>query len=153
MNRRARNDMYMIRTFKIAAVAAILALPLMAGAQTVSLSDAIRTEIMKDPRSSSIPSAQIDLMVASLAQAASQQGVNASDIAWRPAEAKAEGSASCDFLCQINAIFGFGGNDYTIPLGLGLTSAFLILFISLMLHRHHKHGLVPPTVESIHTHS
>ncbi len=131
-----------------------LALPFAAGAQSTGLSQAIRAEILKDPRSSSIPAAQVDAMVASLAQAASQQGVTAADITWRPAEAKSNGSKplDCDFLCSINAIFGFGGNDFTIPIGLGVTSALLILFISMMLHRHHKHG-IHPTIESIHTHA
>ncbi len=143
-------------TFKFGALcaAAILSLPLLVGAQSAGLSEAIRAEIMKDPRSASIPSAQVDAMVASLAQAASQQGVTASDITWQPAEATTgSSSGECGFLCSINAIFGFGGNDYTIPVGLGVTSALLILFISAMLHRHHKHGIVPPTIESIHTHS
>jgi hypothetical protein len=136
------------------AVAAILALPFMVSAQSAGLSEAIRAEILKDPRSASIPSAQVDAMVASLAQAASQQGVTESDITWRPVEGSRETSAApCGFLCSVNAIFGFGGDDYTIPIGLAMTSALLILFISAMLHRHHKHGIVPPTVESIHTHS
>ncbi len=135
-------------------LAAVLALPLMVSAQTAGLSEAIRAEILKDPRSASIPSAQVDAMVASLAQAAAQQGVTESDITWRPVEAGEESApARCGFFCSVNAIFGFTGNDYTIPIGLALTSAILILFISLMLHRHHKHGIHPPTVESIHTHS
>ncbi len=134
--------------------AAIVSLPLLVGAQSIGLSEAIRAEILKDPRAASIPSAQVDAMVASLAQAAAQQGVTESDITWRPVEAaETESAAPCGFLCSINAIFGFGGNDYTIPVGLGLTSALLILFISMMLHRHHKHNIVPPTIESIHTHS
>lgn len=141
-------------TVQIAAVAVILTLPFLAGAQSAGLSEAIRAEILKDPRSASIPQAQVDLMVASLAQAAAQQGVSETDITWKPV---AEGIESvtprtCSFFCQIDEIFGFGGSDYTIPLGLGITSALLILFISLMLHRHHKHG-IHPTVESIHTHS
>ncbi len=133
--------------------AVILALPLFVSAQSVGLSEAIRAEIMKDPRSASIPSAQVDAMVASLAQAAQAQGVTESDITWRPVEAGEDAvPAECGFLCSVNAIFGFSGDDYTIPIGLGITSAILILFISLMLHRHHKHG-IHPTVESIHTHS
>jgi hypothetical protein len=134
--------------------AAVLALPLMVAAQSSGLSQAIRAEILKDPRSASIPSAQVDAMVASLAQAAAQQGVTESDITWRPVEAGQDGTqGACGFFCSINEIFGFGGNDYTIPVGLGITSALLILFISMMFHRHHKHGIHPPTVESIHTHS
>lgn len=133
-------------------MAAILTVPFMLNAQSAGLSAAIRTEIMKDPRSSDIAPAQIDAMVASLAYAAAEQGVTESDITWRPAEAGTGQSGPCGFFCQMNTIFGFGGNDHTIPLGLGITSALLILFISMMLHRHHTHGIVP-TVESIHTHS
>jgi hypothetical protein len=141
-------------TVATACASVLLALPLLVSAQSAGLSEAIRAEIMKDPRSSGIPQTQIDAMVATLAQAAQQQGVSEADITWRPAEAAASVPVtSCGFLCAINAIFGFGGNDYTIPIGLGVTSALLILFISMMLHRHHKHGIVPPTIESIHTHS
>ncbi len=138
----------------VVATAVILALPFMVGAQSTGLSEAIRAEILKDPRAADIPAAQVDAMVASLALAAAQQGVTESDITWRPAESSdASGAAPCGFVCSINAIFGFGGDDYTIPIGLGITSALLILFLSMMLHRHHTHGIVPPTVESIHTHS
>lgn len=134
--------------------AVLLSIPLLVSAQSQSLSEAIRAEILKDPRAASIPSAQVDVMVASLAQAAAEQGVTESDITWRPVEtSESTPVAPCGFFCSINAIFGFGGDDYTIPLGLGITSALLILFISMMLHRHHKHDIVPPTIESIHTHS
>ncbi len=142
----------MITSIKFAAVVALVVLPFTVGAQSVGLTEAIRAEILKDPRSASIPTAQVDAMVASLAQAAAQQGVTESDITWRPAVADTGTSGECGFFCSINEIFGFGGNDYTIPLGLGITSALLILFISMMLHRHHKHG-IDPTVEAIHTHS
>ncbi len=144
----------MRRTSHIALFAAvILSLPTLALAQSTGLAEAIRAEILKDPRASTIPSAQVDAMVASLAQAAAQQGVTESDITWRPATVGDEGQASCGFFCAVNTIFGFGGDDYTIPVGLAITSALLILFISMMFHRHHKHGIHPPTVESIHTHS
>lgn len=137
-------------TFAAVCATALLALPLVAGAQSDGLSQAIRAEILKDPRSSSIPVAQIDAMVASLAQAAQQQGVNEADITWRPVEVGSiSSSGTCGFFCSVNAIFGFGGDDYTIPVGLGITSALLILFISAMFHRHHVHG-VEPTIESIH---
>lgn len=140
--------------FLAISTAAILSLPFLVSAQSSGLSEAIRAEILKDPRSSNIPSAQVDAMVASLAQAAAQQGVTESDITWRPVESIEGGTASpCGFLCSVNAIFGFGGDDYTIPIGLGITSALLVLFLSAMLHRHHKHDIVPPTIESIHTHS
>lgn len=142
----------MMRSLTIASVcaAALLAVPVCAAAQTTGLESAIRAEILKDPRAADIPQAQIDAMVSALAQTAAAQGVSEADITWKPATR--EGAAiggPCGFLCTVNSIFGFGGNDYTIPIGLGVTSALLILFISMMLHRHHVHG-VEPTVEAIH---
>ncbi|MBP9757857.1 MAG: hypothetical protein KBD06_04615 [Candidatus Pacebacteria bacterium] len=142
----------MTRSLKLVTIcaAAVLAAPFMLSAQSAGLSNAIRAEIMKDPRSSDIPPAQIEAMVVALAQTASAQGVSESDITWKPVRAEsATGSVECGFFCTINRIFGFGGDDYTIPIGLGVTSALLILFISMMLHRHHVHG-VEPTVEAIH---
>jgi hypothetical protein len=142
----------MKRALKLATIcaAAVIAVPFMAGAQSLGLQNAIRAEIMKDPRSSEIPPAQIDAMVSALAQTAAAQGVSETDITWRPATRAGAGEpAACGFLCTINQIFGFGGDDFTIPIGLGVTSALLILFISMMLHRHHVHG-VEPTVDAIH---
>ena len=153
MNRTVTN---MKRSLTITTIllAAVMTVPLFVSAQSAGLSQAIRAEILKDPRSADIPQAQMDAMVASLAQAAAQQGVSESDITWHPVTAKNDSNTplECGFLCSVNAIFGFGGNDYTIPFGLGITSALLILFISMMLHRHHKHG-IHPTIESIHTHA
>ncbi len=132
-------------------VIAFAFIPLIASAQS-SLAETIRKEILKDPRASTISSTQLDAMVASLAQAAEAEGVTEADISWRPAEVGAETVVpeECDFFCRVNSIFGFAGEDYTIPIGLGVTSALLILFISMMLHRHHVHG-VHPTVDAIHT--
>lgn len=125
-------------------------MPLMMSAQSTGLSNAIRAEILKDPRSADIPQAQIDAMVSALAQTASAQGVSESDITWKPVTRQGGlEPEACGFFCTINRIFGFGGDDFTIPIGLGITSALLILFISMMLHRHHVHG-VEPTVEAIH---
>jgi hypothetical protein len=142
----------MIRSLTIASLctAAIIAVPALVGAQASGLESAIRAEILKDPRSADIPEAQMDAMVIALAQTASAQGVSEADISWRPATRGGDAnSGPCGFFCTVNRIFGFGGDDYTIPIGLGVTSALLILFISMMLHRHHVHG-VEPTVEAIH---
>ena len=142
----------MKHSFKIATIctAAVLTVPFMLSAQSTGLQRAIRAEIMKDPRSADIPQAQIDAMVSVLAQTASAQGVNEADITWKPVSVRGTPEdAQCGFLCTVNRIFGFGGDDFTIPIGLGITSALLILFISMMLHRHHVHG-VEPTVDAIH---
>ena len=142
----------MKHSFKFVTIctAAVISIPFMLSAQTTGLQNAIRAEIMKDPRSADIPKAQIDAMVSALAQTASAQGVSEADITWKPVKASsAPGGAECGFLCTVNRIFGFGGDDFTIPIGLGVTSALLILFISMMLHRHHVHG-VEPSVDAIH---
>jgi hypothetical protein len=108
------------------------------------LEGTIRAEIMKDPRSAEMTEEQIDLMVRVLAQDAADQGVTSDQIS--PTERQAEqpaSSASCGLLCSINHVFGFSGDDYTIPLALGFLSAVLILFMSLMLHHHHVRGVEP----------
>lgn len=142
----------MTRSLTIATICAtaVLSVPLLAAAQANGLENAIRAEIMKDPRSQDIPPVQMDAMVTALAQTAAAQGVSESDITWKPAtRGTAAAPAECGFLCTVNRIFGFGGDDYTIPIGLAVTSALLILFISMMLHRHHVHG-VEPNIDAIH---
>ena len=143
----------LVRTSALTLVSLALALPFAVQAQD-DLTATIRAEILKDPRAAQIPQAQMDTMVAALAEAASKQGVTSSDITWRPAEVDPSlpyDETPCEFFCYVNSIFGFGGGDYVIPLGLGVSSAILILIISMMLHRHHKHG-VHPTIEAIHEH-
>lgn len=130
-------------------LASIVAVPFVAFAQDASLSATIRAEIMKDPRSADIAPEQIDALVAALTQAAQEEGVTERDILWRPAEARVSQEPSCGFLCRVNEVFGFGGRDYTVPVGLGIASAILILFLTTMYHRHHEHG-VEPSIEAIH---
>ncbi len=121
---------------------------------TTELEMVIKTEMLKDSRAKLLPAEQLDAMVKSLAEAAMQQGVTASDITWTPVATGPDSVVKqqpeeCNFLCAVNRIFGFGGNDYVIPLTLGVTSAIIIIFISMMLHRHHVHG-VEPHIEAIH---
>lgn len=141
------------RTLALSLAALAAAVPFAVGAQSSGLEDAIRIEIMKDPRTRTIPVDQLEAMVESLTAAAEAQGVTESDITWRPAKTGQDAATAlpdnCGFFCAVNAIFGFGGDDYTIPIGLGITSALLILFISMMLHRHHVHGVVPH-IDAIH---
>ncbi len=140
---------------RIMCAIALVSSPLIVSAHEVDLSSdlaqSIRAEIMKDPRSGTIPTPELDAMISGLVHAAEEQGVQGGDVATLARADVGAAPVLCDFFCSVNAIFGFGGNDHTIPWGLGITSAILILFISLMLHRHHKHG-IEPTIHSIHTH-
>jgi hypothetical protein len=158
MNLPASKDMkkrYLGTTFF---VAVIILFPGLLFAQIDTLQEIIRAEIMKDARSQEIGPVDLDAMVAALAEAARSEGITAQDITWQPAQAVSteyesatEREASCNFLCQVNRIFGFAGNTYIIPLMLGVTSGIIILIVGSMLHRHHKHS-IEPTIESIHTH-
>lgn len=145
---------YSMRILLTASIAFSMIAPFTIQAQESDLVTTIRAEIMKDPRSTDIPPAQMDSMVAALAEAAAAQGVTATDITWRPAEVDTSAqptTADCGFFCRVNGIFGFEGDDYTIPLGLGVSSAILILIISMMFHRHHAHGVMP-TIDAVHEH-
>lgn len=142
----------MIRTSITFVLLAVLVTPFMTSAneQNASLEEVIRAEIQKDERAAGIPDAQLEAMVAALAEAARTQGVTASDILWRPAAATEETPVECGWLCKINSVFGFSGTDYSIPISLTLLSGILILFMAAMFHRHHTHG-VEPTIEAIHS--
>ena len=116
----------------------------------------IRAAILSDPRTAEMSEAEIDAMVGALAEEASVQGVGSSDIMWRPIEYGVPVSADrCgslpEFFCTVNEAFGFDGSDFTIPIGLGVSAAFLLFVIgSLLLHRHGHHpvqgaiGVTPP---------
>lgn len=127
----------MFAVFVLLAPLAITAQSADAGLQT-----AIRQALLTDPRTAALSAAQIDAMVLILAGEAQKRGLSARDIEWHPQTygASAEGDASAQscgsipgFLCALNTAFGFEGSDPTIAMGLGITSALLILIIGLML--------------------
>lgn len=130
------------------------ALPLAALAQSSSLEATIRAALLKDPRSAEMSAADVDAMVALLAQGASEEGVSSSDIEWRAEEAMptmiVEGESApapvCDgfpvFFCTVHDAFGFDGSNFIIPLGL-LISSGLLWFLLYELRHRHRTGEVP----------
>ncbi len=124
-----------ILLFSIAYAAPIL---VHAHAEDEDLHTSIRSALLSDPRTASLSAAEIDLMVDTLSEEALKQGITPGAIEWRPytesprAEALACGALP-DFLCALNTAFGFDGSDPTIAIGLGITSAILIVVIGLML--------------------
>jgi len=137
----------MIRTREIGvslAAALLLLLPLIGSAQTTSdsaLQSTIRAELLSDPRTSALSSAQLDAMVSLLTQQAQAQGITASDITWRPqsfssgAAPAAQESCAGNFTCVFDEAFGFVGSDTVIPFSLGAASMGLIWILAEMIHR------------------
>jgi len=105
----------------------------------------IRAAILSDPRTAAMSEAEIDAMVAALAQEAAAQSVTSQDIMWRPQEeggfTSEIGLGSCNMLCKLTNAFGFDGSDVTIPIGLGVSSALLLFLIGSLLH--HQYGRHP----------
>lgn len=121
---------------------ALVALPLFVQAQSADLQTTIRQALLSDPRTASLSAVQIDAMVQILVEEAERRGISSQDINWRPQQydtfAEGDGVASScgnipSFLCSLNQAFGFDGSDPTIAIGLGITSALLIVIIGLML--------------------
>ena len=114
-----------------------------AGDQHADLKSTIRAAIESDPRSSGMSDSELEGMATALSDEAAQQGVTASDIAWRPTEDQMVRESECgninSFLCALTDAFGFTGSDLVIPIGLGVTSAFLLFVLGTMLLRHHGH--------------
>jgi len=135
-----------------------LSVPLISSAQASDdLSATIRTAILSDPRTAEMSEAEIEHMVAALAQSAEEQGVSSYDIAWRPQEPAMMEEVvpvSCgsmpEFFCMLTAAFGLDGSDVAIPFALMVTSAILLFVIGSLLHhrygRHPVRGAMPPVV-------
>ena len=135
---------------QIALLALILSAPVLAHAQTNDLQTTIRAALLTDPRTASLSAPQIDAMVQVLVQEAEKRGVSAHDINWRPQNqntfvAYAAAVETCgsipSILCAFNSAFGLDGSDPTIPIGLGITSAIMILIIALMQEMKRRQGL------------
>ena len=135
--------------------AAVFCLPHLVRAQTAPPSDlraTIRAELLSDPRTSSLTSAQLNAMVDLLSQQAQKQGLSASDIEWHPtppapSDTTVVPAATCNgsFTCEIDQAFGFVGSDTTIPFVLGAASMGLIWSIAEILHRRkYPHLFAPP---------
>jgi hypothetical protein len=138
-------------------LALLLAMPMLLHAQTspadATSSDAtlratIENEIMADPRSQSMTSAQISAMVDALTQQAQKQGVTAQDLTYRPtipgstnANTAETNAALCqNFSCALSNAFGLDGSDPIIPLGLFIAAALFILIFSIMREAGHPHA-------------
>ncbi len=124
-------------------------LPLLAHAQTSDTSDlkaTIRAQLLLDPRSAQMPPAEFDAMVSALTEQAQKAGMTAKDIKWRPQlpPANTRGDTflfKCDpnsFMCSVSKAFGLDGGDLTIPIGLGISSALLVLILGTMMAVRHK---------------
>ncbi len=128
-------------------------IPVVVSAQTTQtdLRNAIQASILSDPRSQSIPPAQMQALVDALTQQAQAQHMSASDILWQPKTAEAAtlgsgpGATVCPsgwqgYACAFNQVFGFEGNNYEIPIFLLVTSLLLIAVL-WEVHQHHKKAL------------
>src|SRR3989344_6096780 len=104
-------SMRVSRTAVAISLALLLLAPLTLTAQTGELEDTIRAAILSDPRTAAMSEAEIDAMVAALAQEAATQGVTSQDIAWRPQEegAPTSGETQCGIMCALTNAFGFDG--------------------------------------------
>lgn len=111
----------------------------------------IMAALLSDPRTSSVPPAQLQALVNVLAEEASTQGLNAQDIKWQTAavaasfgDAREQKQAQCmgifPGLCPFSDAFGFTGNDAAVPLILFGTSG-LLLFLLYEIIRHHRKKL------------
>jgi hypothetical protein len=136
-------------------------LPSPSHAQTQSTDSAalqatIRAEILKDPRSSSLTSAQIDALVAALSSQAQKQGVTAQAIAYRPGAFVPPTNSNSAFgyepgtctdisspLCALGQALGFDNPDKEVPIGLWITSVLLIAVIWLMRRNPHLNASAP----------
>lgn len=126
----------------------LLALPFVAIAQTnAELEATIRSAILSDPRTADMTEAEIDAIVAALAEEAGAEGVTSYDILWQPQQetlATVEPVQTCSLpqiFCTLNQALGLDGSDIAIPIGLGVTAALLLFVIGSILH--HRHGQHP----------
>jgi hypothetical protein len=132
---------------------AMLALPLLAQAQTASqdqLRSTILSEITSDPRSQQMTQAQIYALVNALSVKAEQQGLTASALQYRPttgpsAPPNAGGAfQTCtDFSCSLSQAFGLDGSLPIIPIAFVVASGLFILIFGLMREMGHPHAQLP----------
>jgi hypothetical protein len=128
-------------------VALLLLTPLFIHAQinpsadSAQLRATIRSAILQDPRSASIPSAQLDVMVDALVTRAQGQGITSQSLAYVPGAIPRQPLASndalpCDgispALCPLAYAMGYNNPDKSVPIGLWITSGILIWVISRM---------------------
>ena len=129
--------------FAAAAILGIGLVPLISLAQT-DLRETIRAEIMKDPRSASIPAAQVEQMIDALTEEAQSKGITSEDILWAPLPTNTAASqnntaaeACTSFSCRIAGAFGGKDSIYTIPIL--LLSLVALVYIARFFHRRPHH--------------
>ena len=118
--------------YTLAALIALALLPSFALAQTTGsqadLQAQIRTAITTDPRSASMSQAQLDALVNALAGKASQQGMTAQDIVWRPYDPSA-------VTTQAPAGTANSGSELFYIL-IALFGLMATTFVAILMHHH-----------------
>lgn len=119
----------------------LMLIPALASAQSSDLSSTIRSELLKDPRTTNLSQSQLDAMVQLLSGEAQSRGMTSSDITWRPSTFSETVTDVCGdtpkILCVLDVAFGFLGPSSLIPYILGASSMALIWIFAEMLHRRH----------------
>jgi hypothetical protein len=146
----------MVRKALVTAILAASFLPVLASAQSSQddLRNAIQASLLSDQRTQAIPPEQLNALVDALVAQAQSQHMSAEDILWRPtqvseaavgaADPSVPGSTNCvpgfaGYLCQFNAVFGFEGGSFEIPLILLVVSGLLIAVLWEVIAHHRKH--------------
>ncbi len=140
----------------LVAVLLALSFAFMALAPSISLAQedelhaSIRAALMADPRTANMSEAELNAMVEIIAQQAQEQGITSQDIngEGEPTMGAPLSTAMpmCEmpaFMCELNEAFGFDGSDLKIPIGLGVSSAWLLFIIGMMIHKGMHKPVVP----------
>ncbi len=136
----------------VLAIAAFMPIAVSAQEANADLRSTIQNSVLADPRVANVPPAQLQELVDALFAQAQAQHMTSADILWRPQQAAAGSTfgnnqgaetTTCTsgwqgYLCNFNHIFGFEGNNYTIPVFLLVTTAFLIAVIWELIIHHRK---------------
>jgi hypothetical protein len=119
------------------------------------LRNAIEASVLADPRVANIPPEQLQGLIVALIAEAQAQHMTAADIMSRPVPQQAAAGSTFDnaqaqqqstacllgwqgYLCNFNKVFGFDGNNHTIPIFLLCVTAFLIAVIWELIIHHRK---------------
>ena len=110
------------------------------------LQTTILTQVMKDPRASSLPPSQLQAIVNSLTTEAQKQSMTSANIEQTlAAQNTLSGDAtetqpvdSCDsnFLCNVNQIFGFPSDSYSVVFGTVLFLLLCLIVVRRLLVHH-----------------
>jgi len=136
------------RTYLIAfSIVLLFSSPVLVAAQAQDeLHATIMAALLADPRTGTIPPAQLQALVNALADQAQTQGITAQEIKWRsavnesfvPVAPQESCSSAFAAFCPFSEAFGFVGNDATTPAVLFVTAALLLLIIRRVIKHHRK---------------